>query len=397
MKHKAMIKLTVSTQGYIRAFQGETHLYGFFQKGKHLAESVHINDKIALVTLLDNARIGKKDSGYSNFRFINKDGMFIIFQLGNVTLGINGINIDCQLIDKTVSRQISAPTSSIGNMEQDSNAILNEMPPLTLVAHEMREPLNAIIGFTDFLLHEFSGKFETSLQRQYAMHIKESGNHLLQLITTYLEKQQEQDKVIDQDVDSTIAEAIVMTSHLTQHSKVVFTSDLHGSCFTTLKSLQLKQVMINLITNAAKYSGDGSIITIQQRVLKNNHLLLTVSDTGTGIAEEEIEELRHPFKRASNVLSSNIDGYGIGLSLVFGIVEAAKGRVNISSRRNRGTTISLTLPLGNGPQLDKANKHQKIEADNLHFFAINNKTQTVELHEKYLGDGKSKQKIDKTA
>lgn len=395
MEHQASIKLTVSTQGYIRAYQGETQNYGFFQKGKHLSETAHINDKIALMTLLDNARMRKKDNNSHFFRFLDIDGTFTSFQMSNATLGINGISIDCQLVDEKVVMEIPSAESFSSN--KTSNNIQNQLPLFTLAAHEMREPLNAIIGFSDFLIHEFAGTLETQKQRQYAQHIKDSGNHLLELIIAYLEKQELQNAPIDQDVDSTIAEAIAMTGHRTKNRKVVFEPSCHKNYYTTLKSFQLKQVLINLITNAAKYSGDGSIITIKQRVLKNNNLLITVSDTGTGIAEENIKELCQPFKRADNVLSSDIDGQGIGLSLVFGIVEAAKGSVTISSRKNRGTTIYITLPLGNGPMIDKHLKQQKSDCNNLHLLSMNDKNQAEKLHEKYLGDGKSKNKINKTA
>lgn len=261
----------------------------------------------------------------------------------------------------------------------------------------MREPLNAIIGFTDMLLHEFSGKFANEKQRQYAGHIKDSGQHLLALIQTYLDQQKITDQAMYQDVDSGIAESIAMTTHVTKSRKVIFTPDQQSPCFSALKSIELKQVLINLITNAAKYSDENSIITIQRRILKNNSLLLTVSDTGIGIADEEIQEIRQPFKRAVNALSSNIEGYGIGLSLVFNIVEAVKGSVAISSKKNSGTTISITLPLSHATKMNTSNEHKRKNDDILCSQMANGHSLSTKLREKYINNGSEKEKIDKTA
>lgn len=403
-----IIKLTVSTKGIVNTYQGEKKYASLFQKGSHIANNVHINDKIILMTLLDNARIGRKDDASHLLRFMNKEKAFIKIHMSNACLGINGITIDGQLHHKisAKNKQLISINEQRRSLSRDmDNKPSNIRSQTPFIANEMREPIQAIIGFAEILLHEFSNICENEQHTNYVKNIKNTSNHLLEILNTYTQRQKKPNALHNQDIDSTIVQVIAMTTHLTKSRKVIFTPSLQGAYYSALKSVELKQVLMHLIHNAAKHSEEDSIITIQRHILKNNNLLLTVSDTGMdATSKKHAEPLSkqqaeppQPFKWQKNALSTANEN-NVDLSLVLNIVESVKGIISINNKKKYGTIATLIIPLGHNLPTSKNINDKRNNSDNLQKMVwANNQDPSAKLLEKYIGNGKNKQQINKTA
>lgn len=222
---------------------------------------------------------------------------------------------------------------------------------LAAMSHEIRTPLNSIIGFTNIL----ESKLEDIKHREYVNTIKKSGGILLHLINEILDLAKlESGKVELEEIGFNIREE---ARHLQQmyattlaEKGVKFILDVDHSIPSRLigDPFRLKQILINLLSNAAKFTGEGAIalrISLLSRFGKESRLAFTVSDTGIGIPEEQISTIFQNFKQADKSISRQYGGSGLGLSIVKHLVELFKGEINVESLPQQGSTFTVIIPM----------------------------------------------------
>jgi len=217
------------------------------------------------------------------------------------------------------------------------------------LGHELRSPLNAVVGFAEMLQSDLFGK-PTKQQIEYAGYIKEAGEHLLGLINDLMDVARMEAgrmTVKDEEVDLLqVAEAALgMARPLGRQAGIEVALESDGLAIAVRgDELRLRQVLLNLLGNAIKYSNPPGKAVLAVARTDDGGVALTVADTGIGMTGAEIAEAQQPFGRANNKEARQRQGTGLGLSIVKHLVELHDGTLEIASERGKGTTVTIRLP-----------------------------------------------------
>lgn len=223
---------------------------------------------------------------------------------------------------------------------------------LANMSHELRTPLNAIIGFSEIIKTELLGPVGSAKYLSYATDIYDSGNHLLDVISDILNISQiESGKLKPKPEAVNLCDTIETSlkfikekvKNLDHRLLVKLDQNLP---FIYADERLMKQTLINLLSNAVKFTPQGGSITVRASHLPTDQLEISVSDTGIGMTEEEITRALEPFGQVDNSLNRKYEGTGLGLSLVKSFVELHKASLDIDSKPDVGTTITIRFPLG---------------------------------------------------
>lgn len=230
---------------------------------------------------------------------------------------------------------------------------------LSTVSHELKTPLTSIIAFTDILARNQAGEKKDRNLKQLDI-VKNNGNHLLTLINDLLDysKLESGDVMLEKksfDLGELVDEVKNVMSPLlaSKSQSFEFDGNLAGQ-MAILDRTRIAQVLMNFVSNAHKYSPNGTKITMEGRV-KSGNLQLAVVDQGMGISEADQTRLFTKFFRVDNEATRSVSGTGLGLSITKGIIEAHGGNIGVQSKLGQGSRFSLTIPLG-APQVTPKSK-----------------------------------------
>jgi len=216
--------------------------------------------------------------------------------------------------------------------------------------HELRTPLNAIIGFAELLQKGPWGPLGDQRYCDYAQDIGRSGQHLLEIINEILDVAKiEAGRMGLHEETINIGETISSSLRLVQGQlfdrDITFELDVetnlprfHGD------PRRLRQVLLNVISNAVKFTPDGGSVRISANGSPEDGLVIEVADTGIGIAPADLARVLEPFGQVEDDLDRSYAGTGLGLPLAKALVELHDGRIELSSRVGRGTTVRILLP-----------------------------------------------------
>ncbi|MDF1792092.1 MAG: ATP-binding protein [Thalassobaculaceae bacterium] len=225
---------------------------------------------------------------------------------------------------------------------------------LARMSHELRTPLNAIIGLSELMTTDEFQLQEAKL-KEYAGDINRSGQHLLDLIQDILEFSsiRARDRTLaaeEVDLDGVIEEALaIIRPILTRRQQDLQVTRTAGRATAILGDARaVKQILINLLTNAAKYGREGGRIELGTG-LRNDQVTLTIIDDGLGIAPRDLPHVFDPFYRCINPMNATADdnaveGTGLGLAIVKSLTERMNGQVTLDSIINHGTRVEISLP-----------------------------------------------------
>jgi len=223
---------------------------------------------------------------------------------------------------------------------------------LANMSHELRTPLNAIIGFSDIIKHEMFGAIGADTYLDYAGHIKDSGEHLLNLINDILDvsaieagKLELREEEVD--IQSAIESCLRLVNERAKKNSLVMLTDI----VPTLPHIfaderRIKQIIINVLSNAVKFTPRGGTVTVCARLDGRGGLILSIKDTGIGIAQEDIAKVLSPFGQVDSSLARQYEGSGLGLHLTRNLVELHGGKFVIESELGSGTEVSAHFPPG---------------------------------------------------
>ena len=216
---------------------------------------------------------------------------------------------------------------------------------LANMSHELRTPLNAIIGFSELII---SGRMNAEKTQEYAGDISRGGRHLLAVLNNVLDMARiESGKVELEDRPVRLGDVIdhalsVLGGHDAHAGKEVRTSG-DADIFVQGDEVRLRQVVINLVSNAVKFTHEGDLIEIRiERVADGVDVV--VKDNGEGIPSDKLPIIMEPFGQAESTYARSRGGVGLGLPIVKSLVEMHGGRFSIESELGRGTTARLHLP-----------------------------------------------------
>lgn len=231
---------------------------------------------------------------------------------------------------------------------------------LAVVSHELRTPLNAIIGFSDMLLHEMFGSFKDPRQKEYVGLVRDSGQHLLAVVTSILDVSRiESGAYATEPEPFRFREAVEMCQSMMRLQAEAKAIDLQAQIAPDAGEINadrraVQQILINLVSNAIKFTPEGGNVVIGAKRI-GSRLHFWVRDTGIGIAEEDFANLGKPFMQIQNDYTRRFEGTGLGLSLVKGLVALHEGTMSIESMPGEGTTVTISLPVS-GPTGRSAEK-----------------------------------------
>ena len=243
---------------------------------------------------------------------------------------------------KITSDELGVALQAAGEASRAKSAFLASM------SHELRTPLNAVIGFSDTMEAEIFGPLGARY-KSYAADIRQSGSHLLALINDILDLSKleaQQTDLQEEDFDvAELADEVLRMVRLQGHKAGL---DLSGEMAPELPLLKadrrrIKQILVNLMANAIKFTPEGGRVRLAAHQTATG-LTLTVSDTGIGIAQEDIPRAMERFGQVDSRLARKYEGTGLGLPLARELAERHGGRLILGSQVGVGTTVTVTLP-----------------------------------------------------
>ncbi|MEG9884497.1 MAG: ATP-binding protein [Hyphomicrobiales bacterium] len=219
---------------------------------------------------------------------------------------------------------------------------------LANMSHELRTPLNAIIGFSEVIRLEMLGPAGSEKYREYANDIHDSGQYLLDVISDILDMSKIEAGRMPRDVHEfdlieVIADALRIVEPRAKAERVSIIRSLPGRLVVEADKRAIKQVVINLVTNAVKFTLTGGKVTISARDTAEA-MTVVIRDTGIGIPEKHLARLGRPFEQVENQLTKTKPGSGLGLAISRSLIELHGGTLKIASRENEGTTVTVILP-----------------------------------------------------
>jgi signal transduction histidine kinase len=220
---------------------------------------------------------------------------------------------------------------------------------LAVMSHELRTPLNSIGGYVDLLEMELRGPL-TEAQKSDLARIRRSQEHLLGIITdilnfTRLEATEVKFDIIDVPVRALIADLDAVVSSLTHAKSLEYKCDSPpGSVYARVDPDKLRQIMINILSNAVKFTPPGGRISVSCSVNEKT-VSIHVADTGIGIPKDKHMAIFEPFVQLDRGLTRTTDGTGLGLAISRALARGMGAEVTLKSEVGVGSTFTLTLPL----------------------------------------------------
>jgi len=280
-----------------------------------------------------------------------KDGSFYWAILSITTVrDAHGVAINFLGIQEDIT-DTKAAMEALQNAKEDAeyaNHVKSQF--LASMSHELRTPLNAIIGFSEMMMNEMFGPIGSTKYLEYNKDIHDSGQHLLELITDILDMSKIESgnlQLNESQVEiSRIAETCQkLINSRASEKEITLLADLPSpSPIVMADSVRLKQILINLLTNAVKYTPRGGDIAMVIGIDNRGGLQIAISDTGIGMTEEDIPRALEPFSQIADIMSAPSEGVGLGLYLTRSLVEMHGGELQIDSSLGHGTTVTVHLP-----------------------------------------------------
>ena len=221
---------------------------------------------------------------------------------------------------------------------------------LAAMSHELRTPLNAIIGFSEIITSEIFGPIGSLKYREYMSNIQEFGEHLLGVINDILDlskiesgNDELRESVIE--IPEIVRSVVTLVGHRFQQGGIKLELDLadHLSALRA-DERKLKQILVNLLSNAAKFTDAGGQVTLGAWCRMDGGCVFRIADTGIGMALEDIPKALSRFGQVDADLSRRYEGTGLGLPLAKALVEQHGGVLDLESEVGVGTTVTVRFP-----------------------------------------------------
>lgn len=325
-------------------------LWGFAPQeliGRRYMELVHPDDRLMTEKAAAEILATGKVADFVN-RYVRKDGG-VVNVLWSASWSAGKQMMFCVAHDVTERTRIEEALRDAKEEADRANRAKSEF--LSRMSHELRTPLNAILGFGQLLERQNP----TDQQRSRVQHIISAGRHLLNLINEVLDISRIEAGHLQLSVEP-VAVAVVLEEALDLMRPLAADRSMDLSVDARLESdlhvladgQRLKQVLLNLLTNAVKYTAVGGRVQVSVDTADASVLRIVVTDTGAGIASDKLARLFTPFDRLGVELSG-VEGTGLGLALCQRLMHAMGGEIGVTSRVGEGSAFWIELPAANSP------------------------------------------------
>ena len=220
---------------------------------------------------------------------------------------------------------------------------------LTNMSHELRTPLNSILGFSELLRDDKTSRFDAATQHRFLDQIHTSGQHLLGLISDILDLSKVEAGQMDLHLErialaDSVQVVLSTVEPLARTKDITLENDSHAGLHLTADPTKLKQMLLNLVSNAIKFTPNGGQVAIRTRQ-SDSWIEIAVTDTGIGIAKDDIDRLFTEFQQLDTGPGRQQEGTGLGLALTKRFAELHGGEVKVQSVPGTGSTFILRLPV----------------------------------------------------
>jgi PAS domain S-box-containing protein len=220
---------------------------------------------------------------------------------------------------------------------------------LAAMSHELKTPLNAVIGFSELMRQELFGPIGEERYKGYITDIHDNGRHLLAMINDILDLSRAEGHLIDLDEQPvSIADAaaaardtVLQTRKHAAPISIAIAKDLSP---IRVDAKRLQQILVHLLSNAAKFTPPAGKIRVTAARASDRGLVIEITDTGIGMAPDQIQQALEPFKQLDNRIARKFEGVGLGLPLASALCRLHGARLTVSSEQGRGTTVRVHFP-----------------------------------------------------
>ncbi len=239
--------------------------------------------------------------------------------------------------------RIKQANVSLGEANRHKSVFLASM------SHELRTPLNAILGFSELLIDANNGQFPPATRKRFLEQIHSSGKHLLGLINDILdlskiEAGQMELRLQLVSVAEIVTQVAAIVEPLAAQKKIELRIADSSAGEITADAGKVKQMLLNLVSNAVKFTPEGGIVSVEMRRL-DSKVELSVTDTGIGIATEDQDRVFHEFQQVDSGVGRTQQGTGLGLTLTRRFARLHGGDVGVVSQPGKGSVFTITLPI----------------------------------------------------
>jgi cell cycle sensor histidine kinase DivJ len=327
--------------------------------GHGLFDRVHVADRPAYLTALSNvARDGEARSvEFRLRRDVPRTGG------GNGQVDFIWVEMRCRLLEQTPAAEadVVAVMRDVTDRKMQEQALdlarsaaeaadAAKTRFLATMSHELRTPLNAIIGFSEMIVQEDTLMLDAARRKEYAQLINDSGQHLLSVVNGILDMSKMESGNFDIAPEPFAPRAALINccnllALKARENGIELATDAPLDLPTiTGDPRAFKQIVINLVSNAVKFTERGGKVTVAATI-EGPRFVLRVSDNGVGIAPDDLERIGDPFFQAGKTYQRRHEGTGLGLSIVKSLVGLHDGDLRLHSKIGEGTTVTVVLPL----------------------------------------------------
>jgi PAS domain S-box-containing protein len=256
------------------------------------------------------------------------------------------------VISRDVSKRKDAQDELVHAKERAEASDRAKGDFLANMSHELRTPLNAIIGFTELIEQGVARTGWTPAYTEYLADVSESGRHLLDLINTVLDLSKIGAGQLELnrgpvDLGELARTSLTLLSGMANDGRISLSADIPAECLKIDGDyLKLKQVLLNIVSNAIKFTPSGGTVKVDLRFTEND-AMITVADTGCGISNSDLQRVMLPFVQVENSISRKFGGSGLGLPIARALCSLHSGSLEIDSVEGQGTIVRVSLPLSN--------------------------------------------------
>jgi two-component system, cell cycle sensor histidine kinase DivJ len=333
--------------------------------GHGLFDRVHVADRPAYLTALSDATRGSEQRVEFRLRRDTVRGQ-------NVSADFIWVEMRCRPLEQaSPEAEVVAVMRDVTDRKMQEQALelarsaaeqadASKTRFLATMSHELRTPLNAIIGFSEMIVHEEAMMLDAARRKEYAQLINDSGQHLLSVVNGILDMSKMETGNFEISPEPFAPRAALLhCCNLLALKARDNGVDLITRAAEDLPVMNgdpraFKQIALNLVANAIKFTERGGSVTVSAAV-EGTRLTLCVTDTGVGIAAEDLARIGDPFFQAGKTYQRKHEGTGLGLSIVKGLVGLHNGEMNVQSTVGEGTTVTVALPLDFAPLPEPSN------------------------------------------